>query len=108
MVSDMFIVFYMFSSISIYTYQYSCLRLLAKGFSSKTSLQYKPYDAYSTCIANFISTNLLTLHTKQYLLTLAEAVTINEGWTKAQHRHNADTSVTFPSLSSLTKKKEKK
>ena len=82
---------------------------LLKDFSIKTSLQYKPYDAHLTCITNFISTDLFNLRTKQYLLTLCEAIKINKRWTTAQHRHNTNTSVTFRSLlSSLTKKEKEK
>ena len=52
---------------------------------------------------------LLNLSTKQYLLTLCEAIKINKRWTTAQHRHNTNTSVTFRSLlSSLTKKEKEK
>ena len=52
---------------------------------------------------------LLNLRTKQYLLTLCEAIKINKRWTTAQHRHNTNTSVTFRSLlSSLTKKEKEK
>lgn len=49
--------------------------------------------------------NQLTLHTKEYLLTLGEAITIYKRQTIAQHKKNADTSVTFQSLSSLAEKK---
>ena len=75
-------------------------------FFSNTSLQYKLYDSYSTCITNFKSIISLLYILNNIYLHQVRLLQFMRGRLRTQHRHNAGTSVTFRSSGSLPKRKK--